>query len=344
MMRWTMAGLGAAVVAGGLWWALSGGEGEADAAFITAPLERGDVVRSVAATGRLEALVTVEVGSQLSGQLAEVAVDFDDPVTAGEVIARIDPATFEQRVRQAEADLAVQRASARAAEADIAQAEAQLFEATQEVERVRPLAERAIASDAALDAAEAAFRRAEAGLMSARAQFDVAAARVAQAEASLASAEVDLERTYIRSPVDGVVVGRDVDPGQTVAASLQAPVLFTIAQDLSLMRVEISVDEADIGEIRPGLPIEFTVDAYPERVFAGAVDQVRKQPAIEQNVVTYTVTADAANGDRALLPGMTANVEIILEERRDVLRVANGALRFSPPAEARLAEAGGGAE
>lgn len=330
MQRWIAAGAVAVVLALGGWWAFGRAAPPDAAAYRTASVERGDVLRTVSATGRLQARVTVEVGSQLSGQLLEINADFNDVVTADQPIARLDPATFEQRLRQAEADLAVQRANARAAEAQAAQAEADAAVARRDLDRIAPLAERGVASAASLDAATAAATRSAASVAAAAAQRDVAAARVMQAEAAVANAAVDLERTTIRSPVDGVVVARSVDVGQTVAASLQAPVLFTIAQDLALMQIEIEVDEADIGAVRPGQRITFNVDAYPDREFSGAVDEVRKQPNIVSNVVTYVVTAETENPAGALLPGMTANVEIIVEERRDVIRAPNAALRFTP--------------
>jgi HlyD family secretion protein len=260
------------------------------------------------------------------------------------VIARIDPAPFEARVRAAAADLAsaranvaVQQASSAELAAGIAGAQAALKDTAQTLERSRALLERRVASESAVDKAVATRDQARAHLDGLRAQLDrqralieAAKAQVLAQEAVLHDRELDLAHTVIRSPVDGVVIDRSVDLGQTVAASLQAPVLFTIAQDLRQMQVEVSVDEADIGRVRDGQAVRFTVDAYQERRFDGRVTQVRKQPTEVSNVVTYTVIVSADNPDLALLPGMTANVEIVVGERRQALKVPEAALRFSP--------------
>lgn len=313
------------------WWVLSGGTGEG-VRYQTTTLERGSVRSVVSATGTLGALVTVEVGSQLSGQISELHADFNSIVHEGQLIARLDPATFATRVKQSEAELAVARAGVAQAVASVAELTAALAVAELNLNRQERLRARDASSEQQLDAATAEFEKAKARLTSAKAQIVNAEAQVKQREASLEASRVDLERTYIRSPVDGVVVGRDVDIGQTVAASLQAPVLFTIAQDLSKMQLEVNVDEADIGQIREEQQVDFSVDAYPRRQFGGVVKQIRKAPVVEQNVVTYTVIVSADNGDQSLLPGMTANVEILIAERDDVLLVPNRALRFRPAA------------
>ncbi len=329
MRRWIIVAAALAVVV--VAWRVFGGQAPDDAPPLRFGLvDRGDVVRSVAATGRLEPVGAVEVGSQLSGQIAEVLVDFNDPVEQGQIIARLDPSTFAQRVLVDEADLAVQRANLTAAEAQLTAARADLRAAEREHQRQQDLETRGVSSVSALDAALAARDRARASVNTAEANVEVAGARVTQAEAALENARIDLERASIRAPTDGVVINRTVENGQTVAASLQAPVLFTIAEGLDRMRVEIRVDEADIGEVRQGLPVRFTVDAYVDQTFEGDVVQVRINPTVEQSVVTYTVVAETPNPRLSLLPGMTANAEIILEERTDVLRVPNAALRWTP--------------
>ena len=351
-------------------------------AYLTAPVERGDLITTVAATGALNAGVTVRVGSQLSGQIRELLADFNHEVTKGQPIAELDPQTFAARVREAEAALEVAAADVRIREAAIKQAEAGLADAygglaaaaariesaqataadaRRTMERTQMLrkggtlpeseVDRTVAayesSSALVRAAEAERRvreaavlAAEAGIEIAEAELENARATVRQRDAGLDQAELDLERTVIRAPIDGVVVGRDVDRGQTVAASLEAPTLFTIAGDLHEMEVHARVDEADIGRIEPGQRAAFTVDAYLERTFAGTVVEVRKAPEVIQNVVTYTVVISAENPDLLLLPGMTALVQIVVEEVEDVLKVPNAALRFQPPesATAALAE------
>ncbi len=281
--------------------------------------ERGDITRSVSASGSLQALNTVDVGSQISGQVTTVLADFNDEVRAGQTLAIIDPQTYQSRVAQSQADIA-------AGEAQVRQAEATLANAQADFSRKKTLVDQGYYSPSVLDQATAAFRSAQAGVAAAR-------ARVNQSRATLRSQQVDLGRTTIRSPIDGIVVDRKVEPGQTVAASLQAPVLFTIAQDLSKVEVKIAVDEADVGQLREGQTVRFTVDAFPEDSFTGVVSQVRKQPTTEQNVVSYTVIAEADNPQRKLLPGMTANADIVIDTRRNVLKVPAAALRWTPPSE-----------
>lgn len=280
-------------------------------------VERGAITRSVSASGTMQALVTVDVGSQISGLVRDVRADFNDPVRQGQVLAVIDPQTFQSRVAQAQADVQAGVASLRQAEATLANAQA-------DYNRKRQLVDQGVYSPSVLDQSQAAFRQAQAGVTSAR-------ARIAQANAALRSQRVDLGRTTIVSPINGIVVDRKVEPGQTVAASFQAPVLFTIAQDLSKVEVKISVDEADVGQVQEGQMVRFTVDAFPDDNFEGVVTQVRKQPTTEQNVVAYTVIAEADNPQGKLLPGMTANADIIIERKPNVLKVPAAALRWSPP-------------
>ena len=353
-------------------------DAEESASYRFAQVERGDIVSAISTSGTVSAVVTVDVGTQISGQISELRADFNTAVKRGQLIGRIDPQTFEARVRQAEAELAVahagvtmQRAVLARTQADLASARANLLsarsrdgDAQRELKRKEELLARGVASARDVDRArteaeaaeaqaasvEAAVAGAQAQLAVSRAQIQNAEAQVQQREASVEQALIDLERTFIRSPIDGVVIDRAVNVGQTVAASLNAPVLFTIAQDLREMQVETAVDEADIGRIREGLPVIFTVDAYPGRSFEGNVEQVRRKPEEVQNVVTYTVIVSAANPRADLLPGMTANVQVVLNRREAVLRVPNAALRFQPaesapsngPAAAQAAAPGGG--
>ncbi len=350
---------------------LADGGNRENSGYRLATVDRGPVVKSISSTGTLRAVVTVLVGSQVSGQIVELPADFNSRVQAGQVIARIDPATFESRVRQAEAELAVtlanvvqrraalDRATAdlRNSDAQVAYARTRVAEAKNELQRKQSLLQSEFASQAQVDtartgreAAVAAFNAALATVEARRAQVAMAKAdiltadaQVMQREASLSNAQVDLDRTFIRSPVDGVVIERKVDIGQTVAASLQAPDLFTIAQDLRDMQVEVSVDESDIGQVSDGLKAKFNVYAFPGEEFEGSVKQVRLAPDVVQNVVTYKVIVAAQNPDQRLLPGMTANVEIIAGESDGALRIPNAALRFVPEGEEpQTANAGGG--
>lgn len=306
--RWVIAGLVLALIVG---WAVFGRGGGPAAPYRTQAVDRGEVVRAVTATGGLQPLVTVDVGSTVSGPVQAVLVDFNSQVKAGQVLAKIDPQSFQTRTQQLDASLA--------------QADADLAVANADWERYKRLGDAGFASPQLLNQK--------------RAVLDKARAAVAVARAQLASARVDFDRTFIRSPVDGVVVDRKVEPGQSVAASFQAPVLFVIAQDLSKLQAEISVDEADIGEVREGLPVRFTVDAFPGEEFEGAVSQVRKQGVQTSGVVSYTVIVEAENRGGRLLPGMTANAEIIVESKANVLRLPNAALRFRPADPKLLAQA-----
>ena len=309
-----------------------GDEASAEAPQIdSSPLSRGDIVQMVSAVGSVRALNTVEVGSQLSGQIHELHADFNTPVEAGDLLARIDPQTFDRRVQEAEANLAVAVANVEIQAAGIEKSIVLHDNARREYERQRSLVERGSVSESALELAQANYRNAGADVDIARAQLRNAEATVLQREAALEAARIDLDRTEIRSPIRGVVINRAVDLGQTVAASLQAPVLFTIAQDLSEIRIEASVDEADIGNVRDGAEARFTVDAFPDREFDGRVAQVRLAPNEDQNVVTYTVVIDAANPRRRLLPGMTANIDLVTGSQDNVLRIDNQAVRFRPP-------------
>src|SRR5262245_51408770 len=348
-----------------------------------AAVERGPLVATVSASGNLNAVTTVQVGSQISGQIKDLLVDFNSPVRRDQVIARIDPETFEAKVGQARAELdstraAVtnQQAQVERARADVENARAALVEgqaqtakgrvavldARRDLDRKNELFRRELIARSELDTAQAAFdaaaaqvdstrakelalaaaiKSAEAQLRVAEAALESSRAQVKQREAALKQAQVDLDRTVIRAPVDGVVVSRAVDVGQTVAASLQAPTLFTIAQDLTKMQVETSVDEADIGRIKVEDRANFTVDAFPGETFSGAVTQIRKAALIVQNVVTYTVVIAVDNPGGRLLPGMTANVKLVVAEKPSVLKVANAALRFRPAGDTSPAPGSG---
>jgi HlyD family secretion protein len=343
--------------------------------FRLAAVERGPIVSAVSTSGTLNAVITVQVGSQVSGQIKELLADFNSEVKAGLVIARIDPETFEAKVRQARAELDVARANVHIQRAGIERAQKELANATaslnsakartekarvtlvnakRNLERRRTLFQSGSVSESQIDDAQTAHDQTlaqmnsdeaderasesmvatrEAALKTSRAQVDYAIEQVHQKEAGLNQAEVDLENTFIRSPVDGVVIERAVDIGQTVAATFQAPKLFVIAQDLRQMQVETDVDEADIGRVHVGQEAIFTVDAFAGREFHGQVLQVRKAPRVVQNVVTYTVLVSADNSELRLLPGMTANIQIVVDERQNALKVPNAALRFKPIGE-----------
>ncbi len=306
--------------------------------YETVSIDKGDITRSIASTGRVEALVTVEVGSQLSGKVEELHADFNDSVTKGQLVAKIDPKSFQQRVLQSEADLEAARANLAVQKATVLRANATLVQAQRDFDRQVPLQKDGAISEAALDATRANLESAKAGVQIAEAQVISAGANVKQRSATLENAKIDLARTDITSPIDGVIIERNVDQGQTVAASFSAPVLFKIAQDLKQIQIEASVDESDIGRVREGNSVTFQVDAHEGREFTGTVAQVRLSPLELNNVVTYTVIISANNDRLLLLPGMTANMEIKTGERADVLRVPNAALRVRASDEMKEAQ------
>jgi HlyD family secretion protein len=285
----------------------------------TAPLTRGAVVDTVAATGTLQAVTTVQVGTQVSGTISWLGADFNSIVRRGQVIARLEPSLFETQVEQARANLT--RASA-----DVDNSQVKVADAQQKYERARELANRQLLAASDLDTARVNLDTAEAQLRSTRAQ-------VVQAEAAVNQARLNLSHTVISAPIDGIVIGRSVDVGQTVAASLSSPTIFSIAADLADMQLSASIDESDIGRIRPAQRVTFQVDAYPAQRFTGTVAQVRLQPSVVQNVTTYNVIIDVPNQELKLKPGMTANLSIEIAAREDVVRVPNAALRFRPTAE-----------
>lgn len=323
----------AALAAGAAWMLGLGQASRADLGYDTVPASIGSIRKVVSSSGPVRALVTVSVGSQLSGQVREVLVDFNSEVKPGQTLARLDAKTFEARVAQARADLAASEAAVRNQEATLLKAEAVLRQAERAIQRQKALAERNFASQSSLDSAIRDQEVAKAEIAVAKAQIESARATVAQRRAQLAQAEIDLDRTEIRASIEGTVISRTVDPGQTVAASLQAPELFKIAQDLRRIQIEAQVNEADIGTVAEGNPVVFGVDAYPERKLEGRVSQIRLAATELQNIVTYTVIVEAANEDRRLFPGMTANVEIETDKREGILRVPNEALRYRPRGE-----------
>jgi HlyD family secretion protein len=353
-------------------WALLGGQ---ELRYRTVPVQHGDVNVAVSATGNPNAVVTVQVGSQVSGTVVALYADFNTKVTKSQLIARIDPAPFQAKVDQARASLEATRASVANAEAveqqamaniqasmsSLAAAKANVVKAQAAVDDAKSKVDRRVvmvgqgadskedletaqttykSALAELDAVNAQQHAAEESLKAVQAQLDVAKslvssneAQVQQYTAALQAANLDLEHTKIVAPVDGVVVARNVDVGQTVAASLAAPTLFQIAQDLTKMQVDTNVSEADVGRVQVNQPATFTVDAYPGRVFKGVVTSIRKAPINVANVITYDAVIGVSNEDLALFPGMTANVKILVNQRKDALRVPNAALRYHPGSE-----------
>ncbi len=354
----------------GTWYFLSTG---AKVEYRTAPVQSGDISVTISATGTPNAVVTVQVGSQVSGTIQTLYANFNTKVTKGQIIARIDPAALQSRVDQsqatldaakatvanaeagihkAEASLQAARANVTAATANVAKTQATAEDAATKLERRALLVKEGILSKEDFDTAQTALntakadqnaitaqqratednvRVAEAEIVSARTQLVANQAQVKQAEAALRATQIDLDHTWIKAPVDGVVVSRKIDVGQTVAASLATPTLFEIAQDLTRMQIDTNVSEADVGRVRVGQPGTFTVDAYPGLTFKGAVTEIRKAPINVQNVISYDVVIAASNPDLKLFPGMTANVKILVTQRKQILKIPNAALRYRPP-------------
>ncbi len=298
--------------------------------YFTARLERGDIRELVEATGTINAVTTVQVGSQVSGTLARLNADFNSRVKKGQVIAQIDSAIFEGVLLQVRADLENARANLSAARANLERARASAVQTRAEYERTRQLATEGVMSQQQLELTRANSESAEAAVSAGQAQVTQAAAQVSQRAAAVKVAETNLSYTTIEAPVDGVVVSRNVDVGQTVAASLQAPTLFTIAQDLTQMQVYAKTDESDVGQIQVGQRASFKVDAFPRDSFEGRVVQVRMNATVVQNVVTYDTVIEFANPELKLFPGMTAYVTIPVASASNVLKVPNGALRYKP--------------
>jgi len=326
--RWLLIG-GAAVVAA--LFVVLGWNRTAQAQHFTAKVERGDIHDVVEATGTINAVITVQVGSQVSGTISKLFVDFNSRVHKGDLVALIDPALFQGAVQQATADLENARANLIAARANVEKAKAAFVQAKADYDRTVGLTKDGIMSQQQLDLAKATFDSSNAAVGGAQANVTQAEAQVTQKEAALAVAQTNLNYTVIRSPSDGTVVARNVDVGQTVAASLQAPTIFTIAQDLAKMQVYAKTDESDVGNIKVGKEVTFKVDAFPKEAFHGRVSQVRMNATTVQNVVTYDTIIDFANPDLKLFPGMTAYVTIPVATAQDALKLPNTALRYKPP-------------
>jgi HlyD family secretion protein len=300
---------------------------------MTSPITRGDIIDTVGATGTLQAVTTVQVGSQVSGNIQWLGADFNTIVKKGQVIARLDPSLFDAQLQQARANLNQTRANLAKAQSDLERTKVQLIDAQQKFTRAKELAARSLLPQSDLDSAKIAVDTAQAMLASQQATVTQAQAAVSQSQASVNQNQVNLDHTTISAPIDGIVTQRSVDVGQTVAASMQAPTLFIIAADLTKMQVNANIDEADVGRIRPGQHVTFRVDAYPTETFDGTVSQIRLQPVVVQNVTTYGTVIDVPNAQLKLKPGMTANVKVEIAKRSEALRVANAALRFRPTAE-----------
>lgn len=314
---WLLLPVLAVLGAAALWWWMAGEAERSAPRYTTLAAARGDLTVTVTATGTVEPTNLVTISSELSGTVESVSADFNDVVSAGQELARLDTAKLQAQV-------AVQQASLRAAEARVISAEASLAETMEAYETTRELDRRGVASHTALINAKAAFDRARASLQVANADRQLA-------EATLKLTQADLEKACICSPINGVVLDRQVDPGQIVASSLNAPTLFTVAEDLTKMELQVYVDEADIGKLRRGNRSTFTVDAYDDRVFPAEIETIRYASETVDGVVSYLATLTLENADMALRPGMTATAEIVVAELRDVLLVPNAALRFAPP-------------
>ncbi len=305
-----------ALLLGAAWYWKAQRQAADDGGWRTTAVERGNIRVAISATGTLSAISTVTVGSQVSGQVTEVLADFNDKVVKDQVIARIDPSTYDAQINQGNAQIA-------SAQASLRQAQATLRNATLDYQRKADLGKQQLVAASDVDLARAARDQAQA-------QVNAAQAQITQQTAATQTTRINLGRTVIRSPVDGVVLTRTIEPGQTVAASLQAPELFTIAEDLGKMKIELAVDESDIGQVKTGQAVSFTADAFPDRQFKGVVEQVRLSATTTSNVVTYPVVVTVDNSDGTLLPGLTVNAEIEVSKRENVLKVANAALRYKP--------------
>ncbi|MET0893463.1 MAG: efflux RND transporter periplasmic adaptor subunit [Pseudoxanthomonas sp.] len=307
----------------------------AEGAYRTVPVERGDIRVAISATGTLSAISTVTVGTQISGQVTDVLVDFNSQVRKGDVLARIDPSSYEAQIEQGNAQIA-------SANATLAQTRASLRNAELDYARKSDLGKQKLVAQSDVDLARATLDQV-------RAQVSASQAQIRQQTASTQTTRVNLRRTVITSPVDGVVLTRTIEPGQTVAANFSAPELFTIAEDLGKMKIELAVDESDIGQVKVGQVVSFTADAFADRQFKGTVEQVRLAATTTNNVVTYPVVVTVDNSDGTLLPGLTVNAEIEVSKRDRVLKVSNAALRYKPaqgttaaPPQARGAQRAGG--
>ncbi len=298
--------------------------------YFTAKADRGDIRQVVEATGTINAVITVQVGSQVSGMIDRLYVDFNSHVKTGQVVARIEQSLFKGALLQAQADLQTAKANLATAKATLEKDKALAVQTAADYQRISGLTKEGVMSPQQLDLARANADSAKAAVSASEAQVKQAEAQVAQRAATVDVAQINLDHTVIRAPIDGTVVARNVDVGQTVAASLQAPTLFTIAQDLTKMQVYAKTDESDVGMIRPGQVATFKVDAFPRDTFTGKVSQVRMNATTVQNVVTYDTIIDFDNPQLKLFPGMTAYVTLPVAQAKDVVRVPNGALRYKP--------------
>lgn len=297
----------------------------------TAKVERGEINDAVEATGTINAVITVQVGSQVSGTIAKLNADFNSRVHKGDIVALIDPALFKGALLQAAADLENAKANLLAARANLEKAKAGLIQTKADYDRAVRLTKDGVMSQQQLDLAKSSYDSANASVGAADANVTQAQAQVSQKDAAVAVAQTNLDYTVIRSPIDGTVVARNVDVGQTVAASLQAPTIFTIAQDLSKMWVYAKTDESDVGNIKVGKPVTFKVDAFPKDTFHGVVSQVRMNATTVQSVVTYDTIIEFVNPELKLFPGMTAYVTIPIATVQNALKLPNTALRYKPP-------------
>jgi HlyD family secretion protein len=316
----------AVALSGGGIWLYRARTADKDPTPMTSAVTRGDVVAKVDATGTLAAVTTVQVGSQVSGAIKALHADYNSEVKKGQVIAELDPSLFQTQVEQ-------QRATLLKGQSDVDRSRIELDDATSKARRAQELSDQKLISRNDLETAQTTAKQAEAALKSSQAQLT-------QMRAALNQAQVNLDHTIIRAPIDGIVISRSVDVGQTVAASLSAPTIFVIAQDLAHMQVSANIDESDIGRVAAAQPVTFKVDAYPTQTFNGTVSQVRLEPKTDQNVVSYTTMIDVPNPDLKLKPGMTANVTVQIAMNENALRVPNAALRFRPATP----QAAGGSE
>jgi HlyD family secretion protein len=304
--------------------------GKGPVQYYTAGVESGEIKQVVEATGTINAVITVQVGSQVSGAISKLYVDFNSHVKKGQIVAQIDPALFQGALLQAKADLENARANLAVSVANTVKSKASEVQTKADYDRNLGLSQQGVVSPQALDLAKANFESSAAQVSAAQAAEVQARAQVQQKEAAVSVAQTNLDYTTIHAPIDGTVVARNVDVGQTVAASLQAPTLFTIAQDLTKMQVYAKTDESDVGQIRPGQKVSFKVDAYPRDTFTGTVSQVRMNSTVVQNVVTYDTIIDFNNPELKLFPGMTAYVTIPVATAANVTKVPNSALRYKP--------------
>ncbi len=321
----------AVVTAGAGYWYFN--RARVEVAVNSVPVTRGDIIDSVGATGTVQAVTTVQVGSQVSGNIAWLGADFNSIVKKGQVVARLDPSLFDAQLQQVQANLIQARANLTRANSELDRTKVQLTDAQQKFTRAKELSSQRLIAQSDLDSAQIAVDTMAAGVASQQASVTQSQAAVTQAQASVNQSQVNRDHTIILAPIDGIVTQRSVDVGQTVAASMSAPTLFVIAADLTEMQVNANIDEADVGRIRPGQHVTFRVDAYPTDNFEGTVTQIRLQPVVVQNVTTYGTVITVPNKQLKLKPGMTANVKIEIAKRTNTLRIPNAALRFRPTTE-----------